>query len=273
MSQYSFETQKIPLRSLINARELGGYVLPDGRRIKHNLLLRGASLAKVSDEDVAWLRDEAHLAHIFDFRMDVEIQRAPDREIDGAEFHWLPAIDPATMKRQKGGAAMSSYRNAEEYVLALARNRDVQIFAKSMYPSLVMSEWTQLQYASFLQFAVKSEGAIYWHCTQGKDRTGFGAAVLLAALGADRELIMQDFAISNEFYRDQLDALIGKLSEMGCGETEFDVARTFVGVNCGYFSYALDLIEKYLGGMDSYLRNELCLTDEDREILKAKYLE
>ena len=50
--EYSFETQKIGLDSIANARELGGYVLPDGRCVKHNLLLRGGLLNKASDENL-----------------------------------------------------------------------------------------------------------------------------------------------------------------------------------------------------------------------------
>ena len=75
--------------------------------------------------------------------------------------------------------------------------------AANMYPSLIRSEYSQLQYATFLRLIVESpeDGGILWHCFQGKDRTGWGAAYLLFALGVDREAIIADFDLSNAAYR------------------------------------------------------------------------
>lgn len=270
MSEYNFSTQTLKLEGVINARELGGYVLPDGSRIKPGMLMRGGSLAKASDADMEKLKD-LNLAHIFDFRTKDEVHIAPDREVEGAEYHWLPAIDPATIERVETGDE-KMFADLNYFMVNFGNHPQLKHMARIMYSSLVTSEYTQLQYATFLQFVAKSEGSVYWHCSQGKDRTGLGAAFLLSALGADRKLIMEDYIISNEFYKADVDSIIEQQKAKGWGEAEFNVVRTFVGVNPVYFEQALDIIEEDYGSMDSYLRNELCLTEDDIQLMRSKYL-
>ena len=126
----------------------------------------------------------------------------------------------------------------------------------------------------FLQKIVAAkEGAIYWHCSQGKDRTGLGAAFILAALGADRETILADYLVSAEAYTEDLKRMKEYIISLGGKEAELDVVQTFISVNVGHFIEGLDLIDRKYGGMESYLRHFLLLSDEDREVLRDRYLE
>ena len=53
------------------------------------------------------------------------------------------------------------------------------------------------QFAGFFRLVLETEkGAVLYHCTQGKDRTGIASALLMAALGASREAIVADFDAS-----------------------------------------------------------------------------
>ena len=42
-----------------------------------------------------------------------------------------------------------------------------------------------------------SRGAVLWHCTEGKDRCGITTALVLEALGVDREVIREDYLKTN----------------------------------------------------------------------------
>lgn len=271
---YFFSTQSIGLEGVINARELGGYVLPDGSRIKKGLLLRGGSLAGASQQDLGRLHNEFNVSHIFDFRTEGEVKHAPDQSVDEAKNVWLPAIDPNTEKASAAYLPKEAYRDLPTFIRGHADDPFVQDIARRLYTEMVGNEYTQLQYAAFLEIiATNNSGAEYWHCSQGKDRTGLGSAYLLAALGADRDLIMEDFLISNEFYMEELEQLSRILLAKGWGEAELEVARTFVGVNPNYFNLALDMIDKVYGGMDAYLTNQLLMKPEDRERLRSRFLE
>lgn len=258
------------LNSVANARELGGYQLPDGSRIRQGLLLRGGSLAKASDEDLRRMSDEYHVAKIFDFRTEIEVGHAPDREVQGASNIWMPAFDEKSMEMKDLALPSKAYMNLGEWLVINAADKRVQKVARKMYMEMVTNEFTQVQYAGFMQnILFTTEGAVFWHCSQGKDRTGLGSALILAALGADRDLIMKDFAISNEYYKNELDHYLPRVET----EEEKKVIQTFIGVNCEYFESALDLIDSTWGSMDNYLKGPICLGDDDIRTLRERYLE
>lgn len=273
-SNYSFKSQSIGLTGVVNARELGGYVLPDGKRIKKGLLFRGGGLRTATDEDIRLLEDVYKVSLVFDFRTKGEVKHAPDRELKNSRSLWLPTIDDTTEQVKEYTLPHEAYSCLNDFVVLHCKDKSIQKIARKMYPSIVCNEFTQLQYASFLQQIVMNEdGVFYWHCSQGKDRTGMGAAYLLAALGADRELMVRDFEISNEYYKDLIAELIEKVHGVG-GDSEAEkVVMTFVGVNTEYFIDSLDVIDNLYGGMDRYLRNELCLSDDDIQQLRSRYLE
>lgn len=270
MGIYNYDIQKLGFKTVANCRDLGGYVLPDGRKIKKGLLLRGGALNKISDDELVVLRDEYHLAKIFDFRTSMELQVAPDREIEGAKYFWLPAFDEEKQKMERSSLPQEAFLDFHNWLASNAWRPEVQNAARILYTDMIVKDFTQVQYAGFLQNIVKTDqGAVYWHCSQGKDRTGMGAALLLAALGADRKLIMEDYYLSSAYYREELESVIDKVGT----QEEKAVIRTFISVNPDYFEAALDLIEEKYGSMQLFLRNQLSLSDSDIQILKDRYLE
>lgn len=263
-------TPEFILPSIANARELGGYVLPDGSRIKRGLLLRGGSLNRASDEDLKTLHDRYNVVHNFDFRTEGEIRKFPDRTVEGSDYVWLPAIDPNTEKVAGASLPREAFDDLPTWLVAHSAEELVQKAASGLYSEMVMNEYTQLQYAAFLSQIVNTEqGAVYWHCSQGKDRTGLGAAFLLSALGADRNLIMEDYLVSAVYYHDEFEGLKDAVKT----DAEREVLRTFITVNPRYFLFALDLIDRRFGSMTEYLKGPLCLTNSDIEILRQRYLE
>ena len=265
-----FASQSIGLQSVINARELGGYRLPGGGVIKRGLLLRGGALNELSLSDERKFVDTFRLAKVFDFRTSMEVKACPDRQVPGAVNIWMPAFNEASQAMEEMSLPQEAYRDLGNWLVVNAHHHKVQEVAKMMYSGMAMDEFTQMQYAGFLQNIVNTgEGAVYWHCSQGKDRTGFAAAVLLAALGADRSLIMKDYIISNEFYFNEVShfcSLVGT-------EEEKEVIKTFVGVNPRYFEMALDMIDSRYGSLMGYLTGPLCLSDEDMAILRQRYIQ
>ena len=143
-----------------------------------------------------------------------------------------------------------------------------------MYPSLICSEFSQLQYAAFLRLIIEApeDGGILWHCAQGKDRTGWGAAFLMFALGVDREAIIEDFEQSNEAYRPIVTKLNADVLNRGGGEKEMAVIQAFMGVSTPNFISTLDLIDREFGGMTAYLHEILCLSHDDIQTLRKRYL-
>lgn len=264
----------IGLEGVANARDLGGYVMQDGRTVRKGLLLRSGNLMRATPEDKRRLQEEFHLRRIFDFRTYGEVYRAPDCVIPGSSNTLLPTIDPEIEKRSGEAMPAEVFLNLEAFLLTSACDPRMQRLARNMYPDFAYSEYTQLQYAAFLNGVLGTkEGAVLWHCSQGKDRTGLGAAFLLSCLGASREVIIADFDRSNDFYRDTVARLSAQAHAQGWGAEEDDVIQAFIGVHTGNFIRTLDSIDRDFGSLHDYIVNQLLFSDAEQAQLRERYLE
>ena len=260
--------------NIINARDLGGMTGHEGRQLRSGMLLRTAHLHDATDEDIGRLQDDYHLRRIFDFRSLGEAEFLPDREVPGATHHLLPTIDLSAERLTEQPIPQEAFLDLERHIVNYSFYPEVQAMAADMYPSLIRSEYSQLQYAAFLRLIVETpEGGVLWHCFQGKDRTGWGAAFVLSALGVDRETIIADFDRSNDAYRELVARLNSDIIARGGGEPEMDVVQAFMGVSTKNFRRTLDLIDREFGGMIAYLQNQLLLSPEDIHLLRKRYLE
>lgn len=265
---------KIVFDHIANARDLGGMPAAGGRTIRPHRLLRTAHLHDASDADVKRLKEEYNLCRIFDFRSMGEFQAVPDREIEDVQHHLLPTIDMRAEQQTGKPIPDEAFLELDRHIVNYSFYPEVQLMAANMYPSLIQSEFSQLQYAAFLRLIVEApeDGGILWHCAQGKDRTGWGAAFLMFALGVPRETIIEDFEESNIAYRPIVNKLNADVIARGGGDKEMAVIQAFMGVSTPNFISTLDLINREFGGMTDYLHEILCLTHEDIQLLRKRYL-
>ncbi|MBQ7530974.1 MAG: tyrosine-protein phosphatase [Paludibacteraceae bacterium] len=259
--------------NIVNARDLGGLIGHEGRRVRSGMLLRTAHLHDATDADIRRLRDDYHLRRVFDFRSLGEAQFLPDREVEGATHHLLPTIDLSEERISGQAIPQEAFLDLENHIVNFSFYPEVQAMAADMYPSLIRSEYSQLQYATFLRLIIETpDGGVLWHCFQGKDRTGWGAAFILSALGVDRDTIIEDFDRSNDAYRSLVARLNHDILARGGGEAEMDVVQAFMGVSTKNFRLTLGLIDREFGGMTEYLQNQLFLTRDDIRLLRKRYL-
>ena len=265
---------QVSFDNIVNARDLGEMIGAGGRQIRPHRILRTAHLHDASPEDPRRLHEEYNLVRVFDFRSLGEAEALPDQPVEGATHHLLPTIDLSAEKLTEQPIPQEAFLDLETHIVNYSFYPEVQAMAANMYPSLIRSEYSQLQYATFLRLIVESpeDGGVLWHCFQGKDRTGWGAAYLLFALGVDREAVIADFDLSNEAYRPLVERLNQEIIRRGGGEAEMEVVQAFMGVSTANFIRTLDLIDREFGGMMSYLHNELMLSPDDIHLLRRRFL-
>ena len=265
----------IPLKGIENGRELGGLVMQDGRSILYGKLVRSGNLSKATDKDIAILKDRFHLSDVYDFRFDQEAEADPDRVIEGVTITRLSTLPQAFIDGFSSGRADTTQVKASDFMDALAKyafDPRAQQMAKKLYPAIVMDSLSQNRYGAFLKGVLNAEGGVLWHCSQGKDRAGWGTAFVLAALGASRETIVEDFNQSNVFYEPYVKTLSARIKEMGGGDEELAFISAMVGVSVENFENTLDLIDAQYGSLNAYLEKALGFTAQEQKQLRNKYL-
>lgn len=258
-----------------NARELGGLVMQDGRTIRTGKLVRSGELSNASDADVSLLKSRFDLSDVYDFRFERERSSKPDREIDGVTNTWLSTLPQAFVDAFSSGRADTAVVQSAgllETVASYAFNPKAQELADRLYPAIVMDPTSQKRYGEFLQGVLDAEGGVLWHCSQGKDRCGLGSAFVLAALGASRKTIVEDFALSNVSYAPAVEALSARIVEKGGTEAELRFIRSMIGVSVENFESTLDLIDAQYGSLSDYLEKALGFTAQDQKKLRDKLL-
>lgn len=269
--------QFIPVKGIVNARDLGGYTTPGESAVRSNLLLRAASLADATEADLQYLAS-LPVAKVIDFRKEEEKQGKADRFIAGAEYITLPidasgnAAAQATEKEKKKLTGRKKF-NVKKIIVMIAFNEKAQKVAREMYPTLLFDPQCQRQYAAFFREVLDTKsGAVLYHCTQGKDRTGIASALLLAALGADRATIVADFDATNRVYEKDVKKYVRRVRFWGGKEEETGVVKAFLGCNTDNFVKTLDRIDLEYGSMEAYLKGPMGLSDEDILLLRQRYL-
>jgi protein-tyrosine phosphatase len=261
------KNQLIGITSAHNARQLGGYQIGD-QRIKDNLLLRTAKISELSEEDSTLLCDKYKVQCIYDFRGKKESLSAPD-VIPGKARYLSLALSFSEDENETD----TKFENEEQMIgmlLQYADHPSIQAMCTSLKDVSVFEESSQEVYRQFFAdlLTVKPEdGAVLWHCTQGKDRAGSASAMLLAALGADRELIMADFILSKDYY----DPMASKIKTET--ESQKTVINTLISANPVIFEATLDKVDAQYGSLRNYLVECIGVTPEMMDVLRDRYLE
>ncbi len=260
------KNQLIGLTSVHNARQLGGYQIGN-QRIKDNLLLRAAKLSELSKEDSTLLCDKYKVQCIYDFRGKSESLSAPD--VIPGEARYLSLSLSFAEEESQFDVKFESQEQMIGMLLQYADHPSVQAMCTNMYDIIFFEESSQEVYRKFFADLLTidpEDGAVLWHCTQGKDRAGSASAMLLAALGADRELIMADFILSKDYY----DPMASQI------KTETDLQRmvinTLISANPEIFAATLDKVDAQYGSLRNYLTECIGVTPEMMNVLRDKYL-
>ena len=265
----TLEEQQIGLTSVHNARQLGGYRIGD-KCVKADLLLRSARLSDLSAEDSTLLADKYKVQRVYDFRGEKEILAAPDVIPGGASHRSLSLAFAKEEGDSSFDMKMGSERDIVKMLLMYAEHPAVQNMCTNMYDVILFEESSQEVYRQFFADLLAldpADGAVLWHCTQGKDRAGCASAMLLAALGADRDLIVADFTLSKHYYDPQI-AQIETTTE-----AQQMALSTLISANPAIFEATLDKVEARYGSLRGYLTECIGVTPEMMEVLREKYLE
>jgi protein-tyrosine phosphatase len=263
--------RQIPLPGLSNLRELGGLPAAGGRKIKPNTLFRCGSLCAATPETTAQLQARG-VCRIIDLRTSQEVLEDPSPAVPGATNIHLPVFREAaagiTREKEDG-------RNFLPALFpAMRQDPDYSVhYLQALYANFVLDEHVAAQYARFLDLVLDAPGATLWHCTAGKDRTGFGAMLLLEILGAERETIVQDYLLTNACMAEENERVVqGILQGQNAPELEAPL-RSFFCADERFLAAVYRAADERYGSFAAFLREALGVDDTKTARFRARFLE
>jgi protein-tyrosine phosphatase len=237
------------LQGASNFRDVGGYLNTQGRRVRRGQVFRSDHLAGLTGEDVARLQ-ALGIGHSLDFRGAQECAATP-YAIAGVERVAL-TIEPTVIARMQALVAQGVVPTTEETVELM----------RETYRDFV--NHNAATFGRFLKHLLEKPTPQVFHCTAGKDRTGFAAALLLSALEVDRATIERDYLLTNQLYK--RDARLE-------GQGHPHVMKVLWQVQPAFLQAAFEVVDAQHGGMRDYLHGAIGLNPQEVAELQRMMLE
>lgn len=234
-----------------NFRDLGGYTTADGRTVRRNAVFRSAHLGGLTDEDRGAL-GKLGVRTIVDLRGVNEAAETPHL-IDGLACRIVGAhIEPGVGDKIRGAVADGS---ANPYVMMQFLTDHYRDYPRRCAPGFRTL------------FATLSDGEhrpLVFHCTAGKDRTGFASALLLTLLGVPWETVMEDYLRTNDLWTGH----IGRYPEL-----DIDTRAAIIEARTPYLEAAFEVLRGDFGTPEDFAEKALGLDAAARDRLKRDLLE
>ncbi len=233
----------IALQGASNFRDVGGYTTQDGRKVRRGQVFRSDHLAGLTADDLQQVQ-RIGLTHSLDFRGVAECAATP-YAVAGVQRVAL-TIEPSVIAKMQALVAQGIEPTTEETVELM----------RGTYRDFVNHNADT--FGRFLKHLLAQSTPQVFHCTAGKDRTGFAAALLLSALGVDRATIEHDYLLTNQLYR--RDPHIE-------GKGPAHVMKVLWQVQPAFLHAAFEAVDQQ-GGMQDYLHGPIGLDTQEVQGLR-----
>jgi protein-tyrosine phosphatase len=259
--------QSIGIASVPNLRDLGGWPTRDGGCVRGGLVYRSTELAKLAGADMAAFA-ALGIRAVYDLRTEAERAAQPDRFPSGTEYVVVDVLgDSMDAAPAKLFTLLSDPKAAEDI---LGGGKGLTLF-ESGYREIVNLSSARSGYRRlFSDLTQEQHRPALFHCTTGKDRTGWAAASLLMLLGVSDDLVMKEYLLTNDQLLPAEKAIIDRFQALG-GEAE--LLRPVIGVAPEYLEAALEAMRKEFGTIEGYFSEGLEIDEGAQQALRAAFVE
>lgn len=254
--------RRLDLEGAPNIRDLGGYATSDGGSTRWGKIFRAGRLSALTEKDQSALA-AFDLRVICDFRREDEYLRdVTDLGASArAAIHSL-AISPGDHSRSIAESDFSQVTGDEMFNWMVMINRELALKQTSTYRRM------------FELLLDTDDGGFLFHCSAGKDRTGFAAALILSALDVPRQTIMEDYLLTAQYYppKGELEYLASKYADED-SDLDLSVFKALMDTREEYLGAAFAAIDESYDSVHDYLAAELGVDEKLRQRLKARYVD
>lgn len=263
--EFTIRPDCVALEGAWNFRDIGGYGTKDGRRVRKGLLYRSDELCYLTDRDISVLK-ALGIRTIIDYRARTENAGKEDRAIGDARICYMdPKADVAAM------ASSDEIPRLDRSQKLTARGARALMIGQN--EQFVLAESSREVYSEMLHMILKEENLpLVQHCRGGKDRTGYGIALILLLLGVEEDTVIQDYMYTNVCKKEKNEKSLKKLWEETKDEDLVQAIRYMKEADEAFLGAALRTIRERYGTAEQYALQELSMTLEDIEKLREMFL-
>jgi protein-tyrosine phosphatase len=267
MAQAREPGQSMGIASVPNMRDLGGWRTRDRGQVRRGLLYRSTELNQLADADLGAF-SALGIRSVYDLRTEKERTAQPDRLLPGTEHVVVDVLEDSVDAAPAALFSVMTDPKAAEEMLGGGRGRTL---FEAGYREIVSLPSACAGYRRlFTDLTEECHRPALFHCTTGKDRTGWAAAAMLMLLGVDDELVMREYLLTNTELLPAEQPAIERFQAMG-GDP--DLIRPCVGVAPEYLDAALDEMRKRYGTIEGYFSEGLKMDAEARQTLRTVFIE
>jgi protein-tyrosine phosphatase len=254
------------IASVPNLRDIGGYTTSNGQVVRYGVAYRSDQLNPVTAADMNKLA-ALNLKNDFDLRTEEERNERPDEVPAGTDQVWLNVLADA---RGTSATEVDALLEDPQQANSVLRGGKADAAMVEVYREFVTLPSALTAYRQ-LFVALESPDALpsLFHCTTGKDRTGWAAAALLTLLGVPADQVYGDFLRSNDYILPAYQPLIDSFTESG-GERE--IAEAIIGVKPEYLHASFDEMETKYGPIEAYFADGLGIDAAGQQQLRDRFL-
>ena len=236
-----------------NFRDLGGYEATDGMRLKKGLVYRSDSLSYLTQNDIKKIQ-KIGIKTVCDFRSDHEMKESPSpfSFATTPKLNHLPikTLGTQDLKELSSKEDVTSQELANElqehYVLYVNQHKKV--------------------YCKFINTIANGEIPLVFHCFAGKDRTGYGALLFLSIMGVKKETIIEDYLLTNQFYK-------GPLVNEDWQNNNSELLKPLFEARVDYINAAFNEIYNKYDKIEDFVIKELDVGIKTIDAMKRRILE
>lgn len=272
---YVISTRLVNLDGTYNFRDCGGYETIEGRRVKWGLLYRSDQLSNISERDVAFLKNMG-LKTIVDYRSKSEASAAPNKEISDANTY---SLDPYAKTAQLAAGSIDDDVNKsildllKEHKFYPEKYGDPEENMYKQYKKFIYSDSSKKAYRELIKLILDEHNLpLVQHCRGGKDRTGFGVAIILLALGVREECVIYDYTLTTQYRVTKNKKQMNLYKKYTKDEQTLTLLSTLQQSKAIYMETAINEMKKTYGSIDSYLKDALGIDQDVKEKLKEIFL-
>lgn len=241
-----------------NFRDIGGYPAADGRSVRWRQVYRSGYMSKITGDDIAALH-ALGIDTICDFRANDEREERP------TVWHEGTTTELWARDYEFSAGALAELMENTDILEGQTRDSMIEIYTVLPYEQAD-------SYREMFRRLAAGRVPLVFNCSAGKDRTGVASALLLSLLGVPRDVIYDDYMLTNA----SMDGLVAYMEQSPKYRAfvveRRDHALPLIRAERDYLDTTFAVIAQDHGSVERYLADVLDISPEDQITMRDNLL-